>query len=48
MGVGRDFSGMAPQALQREAAKLFVVPLPTMHPDDPEIIWELASFVELG
>jgi hypothetical protein len=48
MSVSRNFSGMATQALQREEAKLFVVPLCAMHPDDPEILRELAPFVELG
>ena len=48
VGFGRDLIGMAPQAIQREAAKLFVVPVPAMYPDDPEIIRELSPFVELG
>jgi len=48
VGVGRDFSGMAPQALLCEMTELFVVPVPAMHPDDPEILWEFAPFVELG
>jgi hypothetical protein len=48
VGVGRDFSGMAPQALQCEATELFVIPVPTMHPGDPEILREPVLLVELG